>query len=361
MFDTAYDQGEVTRSLSKQISKREKASSPQPIAMASSSDSSPSSSFTSSPTPSTDQREDDGSPLEDAADDSFWSTLSRRAKSVLEDGTPFRELESKDRKRLHRKLAPEPTTRQIRLSSEGKWKRQDTFALHKGLEAIASSLSLLSDTIGTAIEEGLNLVETKATNYIHVEARNACLKNVPDSITPRKLETSPAKQVSSDEKPGLTRDTQLKASRDVAMAMATKAKLLLRELKGVKADLTFTRDRCAQLEEENKRLRENVDKGVRHEEDDLIRLQLETLLAEKARLAQENSAYARENQFLHEVVQYHRLTLQDVILPDESLIDDPTGLDVDSLVDMEFFGTCPQEKDISALEESVKISNQGGI
>lgn len=38
-----------------------------------------------------------------------------------------------------------------------------------------------------------------------------------------------------------------------------------------------------------------------------VRLQLETLLAEKQRLQQENANYARENQFLHEVVEYHQI------------------------------------------------------
>lgn len=50
-----------------------------------------------------------------------------------------------------------------------------------------------------------------------------------------------------------------------------------------------------------------------------IRLQLETLLAEKSRLANENSIYARENRFLHEVVEYHQLTMQDVIYVDEGI------------------------------------------
>ncbi|PKI38483.1 hypothetical protein CRG98_041120 [Punica granatum] len=102
------------------------------------------------------------------------------------------------------------------------------------------------------------------------------------------------------------------------MAMAAKAKLLLRELKTVKADLAFAKERCAQLEEENKMLRENRGQLESPEDDDLIRLQLETLLAEKARLAHENSVYARENRFLREVVEYHQLTMQDVIYLDET-------------------------------------------
>ncbi|PIN25551.1 hypothetical protein CDL12_01709 [Handroanthus impetiginosus] len=112
-------------------------------------------------------------------------------------------------------------------------------------------------------------------------------------------------------------EIQLKASRDVAMAMAAKAKLLLRELKTIKADLAFAKERCGQLEEENRILRESREKGDNLEDDDLVRLQLETLLAEKARLAQENSVYTRENRFLREKVEYHQLTMQDVVYLDE--------------------------------------------
>lgn len=56
----------------------------------------------------------------------------------------------------------------------------------------------------------------------------------------------------------------------VAMAMAAKAKLLLRELKTVKADLAFAKDRCAQLEEENKTLRVNRERGGSQDDDDLV-------------------------------------------------------------------------------------------
>lgn len=36
-------------------------------------------------------------------------------------------------------------------------------------------------------------------------------------------------------------------------------------------------------------------------------------MAEKARLAHENSIFARENRFLREIVEYHQLTMQDVV------------------------------------------------
>lgn len=54
------------------------------------------------------------------------------------------------------------------------------------------------------------------------------------------------------------------------MATAAKAKLLLRELKTIKADLAFAKERCAQLEEENKILRENREKGDNRADDDLV-------------------------------------------------------------------------------------------
>lgn len=56
----------------------------------------------------------------------------------------------------------------------------------------------------------------------------------------------------------------------VAMATAAKAKLLLREVKAVKADLAFAKERCAQLEEENKILRESFNKGDNPADDDLV-------------------------------------------------------------------------------------------
>lgn len=112
--------------------------------------------------------------------------------------------------------------------------------------------------------------------------------------------------------------------------MAAKAKLVLRELKSVKADLAFAKQRCAQLEEENRLLRETKQKGSKTEEDDdLIRVQLETLLSEKSRLAQENSTYARENRFLREIVDFHQFTTHDVVSLDDG--------------DME--GTEPEEDD----------------
>lgn len=94
--------------------------------------------------------------------------------------------------------------------------------------------------------------------------------------------------------------------------MASRAASVARELKSIKSDLSFMQERCALLEEENSRLRDGFAKGIRPEEDDLVRLQLEALLAEKSRLANENANLIRENQCLHQLVEYHQHTSQDL-------------------------------------------------
>ncbi|RXH84202.1 hypothetical protein DVH24_027101 [Malus domestica] len=94
------------------------------------------------------------------------------------------------------------------------------------------------------------------------------------------------------------------SSQQLAISMATKAVSFARELKSIRPDLCFIQESCALLEEENRRLRDGQYKGLRPEEDDLVRLQLEALLlAEKSRQANENSNLVRENQCLHQVAE----------------------------------------------------------
>ena len=57
-----------------------------------------------------------------------------------------------------------------------------------------------------------------------------------------------------------------------------------------------------------------------------VRLQLEALLAEKSRLAQENANLTRENQSLMQLVEYHQLTSQDL---DDSYEDVMQGMRLD--------------------------------
>ena len=54
--------------------------------------------------------------------------------------------------------------------------------------------------------------------------------------------------------------------------MATKAASLAREMKSIKSDLCFMQERCSLLEEENRRLRDGFSKGIRPEEDDLVKI-----------------------------------------------------------------------------------------
>ncbi|XP_073142839.1 uncharacterized protein [Henckelia pumila] len=201
-------------------------------------------------------------------------------------------------------------------------RKTDSASLHKGLDRIASSLNFIGGTIGNALEEGITAVENRTAGIIQ-ETRKIQIRKKSSNLVSQNQDPSlgslrqPVMQTRVQPQTHTDLETQLKASRDVAMAMAAKAKLLLRELKTIKADLAFAKERCGQLEEENRILRESREKGGNPEDDDLIRLQLETLLAEKARLAQENSVYARENRFLREIVEYHQLTMQDVVYFDE--------------------------------------------
>ncbi|ESQ40007.1 hypothetical protein EUTSA_v10013951mg [Eutrema salsugineum] len=200
----------------------------------------------------------------------------------------------------------------------------DNPKLRRGLDKLASSLNQIGDSFEKAFEEGRTLVENKTADIIQETRKLQTRRRGTDGKEENQNQTYGVSSSwkKSPEQPlqlnHMEHETQLKASRDVAKATAAKAKLLIRELKTVKADLAFAKERCAQLEEENKHLRENHrEKGSNPADEDLIRLQLESLLAEKARLAHENSAYARENRFLREIVEYHQLTMQDVVYIDE--------------------------------------------
>ncbi|KAK9054984.1 hypothetical protein SSX86_026063 [Deinandra increscens subsp. villosa] len=244
----------------------------------------------------------------------IWGALARKARALIDDDDDVvQQYETPERRRqqladmkakgqvirsIHKFLNPLTRLPENR-------RKADNPALQKGLDAITSSLNY----IGNALEEGMTVVENRTADIIQ-ETRKLNIKKKPEEI--------PASNVRQLQQMKTDTEIQLKASRDVSMAMAAKAKVLLRELKTVKADLAFAKERCAQLEDENKILRETGGGSDRPEDDDLIRLQLESLLAEKARLAQENSVYARENRFLREIVEYHQLTMQDVVYIDEN-------------------------------------------
>ncbi|CAL4907339.1 unnamed protein product [Urochloa decumbens] len=247
----------------------------------------------------------------------FWGALARKAKSLLdEDGFPGKHESPTGQQSPQDGVSvgvQHPRSQQL----PGETWKSETPPSQKRSEAITSSLNYIGGTIKNALEEGRTIVENKTADIIQETRKlNIRRKGAVSNTQGEAGHKLPQRYLPQNP---LDHETQLKASRDVANAMAAKAKLLLRELKTVKADLAFAKERCAQLEEENKMLRESYDKGDNPEDDDLIRLQLETLLAEKARLAHENSVYARENRFLREIVEYHQLTMQDVIYVDEGI------------------------------------------
>ncbi|XP_050383143.1 uncharacterized protein LOC126799924 [Argentina anserina] len=276
-----------------------------------------------------------------SAKSGFWGVLARKAKAILEEEDA--EFQQSD---VFGDVISSPRSTPLYTTSGGPTQLSDNRmehpAIRKGLDRITTSLNNLGDTFEKAFEEGRTIVENKTADIKHqIQRRGEPEGQNPASYYGIKQTRSP--------------DTQIKASRDVAMATAAKAKLLLRELKTVKADLAFAKERCSQLEEENKRLRESREKGVNRADDDLIRHQLETLLAEKGRLANENSIYARENRFLREVVEYHQLTMQDVVyLSDEEtevypLSSSPEVAKILSLSSHSSAPTSPPSEDLSSV------------
>ncbi|KAK3212846.1 hypothetical protein Dsin_017552 [Dipteronia sinensis] len=244
----------------------------------------------------------------------FWGVLARKAKAILDDEHDHDNVTASQQSAKSRWQMTD--TSPAAVQSQQQQPQHHTYesfrnvenqpSFRRGLDKITYSLNQIGDTFEKAFEEGKTMVENKTADIIQ-ETRKLQIRRKGGG-----LEDHPMMQTTLAQN-----QTQLKASRDVAMATAAKAKLLLRELKSVKADLAFAKQRCAQLEEENKLLRESREKGQNPADDDLIRLQLETLLAEKARLAHDNSVFARENRFLREIVEYHQLTMQDVVYLDE--------------------------------------------
>ncbi|KAL8152979.1 hypothetical protein V2J09_010739, partial [Rumex salicifolius] len=207
----------------------------------------------------------------------FWGVLARKAKAIIEEENDPKEL------------GPPLSNPQIDVTSYN-----DQSGRSAEPEGVHKVYNAKPHRVDKTLEEG-SVIKSGKTLQIKTKGSESDGPWLPIQPT----------------------QTQLKASRDVAMATAAKAKLLLRELKTVKADLAFAKQRSAQLEEENRRFRESREKGGSPADDDLIRLQIETLLAEKARLAHENSVYARENRFLREIVEYHHLTMHDLVYLDE--------------------------------------------
>ncbi|KAK7285356.1 hypothetical protein RJT34_20125 [Clitoria ternatea] len=240
-----------------------------------------------------------------SSDKRFWSTLRNRIDSLLDSRQPQTTMNNEQGNRL----------------------KEDSLLLIRGFDSVAHTLSLLSNNLDNALQGARELGNPPTlTDIFHSKFDKAEENKEEDSGEKQKEESkqgikrklehndsSEENAVDSQMENGQKlQDRNIKRAKNLAVSMASKAASLARELKSIKLDLCFMQERCGFLEEENRRLRDGFAKGVRPEEDDLVRLQLEALLAEKSRLANENANLIRENQCLHQLVEYHQLASQDL-------------------------------------------------
>ncbi|CAM0907898.1 unnamed protein product [Alopecurus aequalis] len=250
-----------------------------------------------------------------SSDDRFWDGLRTRVDTILED----RRLVSSSSSAKCGAAASEQRPKRL---------REDSLMLVRGLDSVAASLAQLSDTL-TAAQKGVSALATtcsssQAREREQPDAKRRCggasstelaalveeAVQVSDNGTAADAQQRAAADVQASAE--VAPSTNLKRARNLAVSMAGRAANLARELKTIKSELHFMQERCGLLEEENRRLRDGYDNsGAAPEEDDLVRLQLEALLAEKSRLAQDNANLARENQSLIQLVEYHQLTSQE--------------------------------------------------
>ncbi|XP_074358401.1 uncharacterized protein LOC141697761 isoform X2 [Apium graveolens] len=245
----------------------------------------------------------------------LWGIVARNANSLLDEDNMSEQFRRPNQKPYNSIYTTNDQFYHPHPSVESS-RPVENNARRKGLDALTS-------TTGNALEEHRSRLEIRTSDILQ-DTRNLQIRRKgtnQDEHIPVSGVRMPLPEPPNTARPQMqaNQQTQLKASRDVAMATATKAKLLLRELKTVKADLAYAKQRCSQLEEENKILGEAYGKGDHPADDEMVRLQLETLLSEKARLVHENSVLARENHFLREIVEYHQLTMQDLLYLEEGI------------------------------------------
>ncbi|KAJ6412333.1 hypothetical protein OIU84_005401 [Salix udensis] len=248
-----------------------------------------------------------------ASDKRFWSSLRSRIDTLLENRHRNVSI-GQDQ------LNPDPS-----LGTDER----------VGFDSIAQNLSQLSSNLGSALQGARYLAEPPTLREIfHSRIENS--ESRQEDVEKEKIEggknTGLKRKFDLDdrsedqgndflkENEQCLENKKLNKAKNLAVSMATKAAALARELKSIKSDLCFMQERCALLEEENRRIRDGFGEGTRLEEDDLMRLQMEALLAEKSRLGNENANLKRENQCLHQLVEYHQITTQDLSASYEQVI-----------------------------------------
>ncbi|KAI3975101.1 hypothetical protein MKX01_031081 [Papaver californicum] len=226
------------------------------------------------------------SPSAASEKEDYWSTLRNRVDTLLEN-----------RQSINQNLEP--------LVSSSKREEEDCLLLLRGFDSISSSLFQLKGNLHTALEGARDLSKPSLTEILQKSDAESEEEGKKRLKRKHESEQSIENQRGGIELKDNLKNGKLKKAKNLAISMAANAATLAREVKLIRSDLSFMQEGCDMLEEENMRLRNGSDKP---EEDDLVRLQLEALLAEKSRLATENANLIRENQCLHQLVEYHQLT-----------------------------------------------------
>ncbi|KAM3267352.1 putative protein isoform X1 [Capsicum chacoense] len=302
-----------------------------------------------------------------SSDKRFWSNLRSRVDTLLEN----RENHNAALKQ------------QEGVEDRSKRMKEDAMLLLRGFDSVSCSLSQLSDNLENALQGARDLAKPPTlTEILHCTMEKA--SSGENQSKEDKHEGDKGKEESeeggnrglkrkfdteeSSEDPQQDDDTKrenrhvlkelgkFKKAKNLTISMATKAATLARELKSMRSDLRFMQERSALLEEENRRLRDGYDTGIPPEDDDLVRLQMEALLAEKSRLANENANLNRENQCLRQLVEYHQLASEDLSASYEGLLRG-MGLDIscspEDHTEANDGSGGVREKDISGISKSL--------
>ncbi|GMH26025.1 hypothetical protein Nepgr_027868 [Nepenthes gracilis] len=272
------------------------------------------------------------------SEERFWSALRNRVDSLLEKRSKASEVSSE-------------TVSDGGSNHQAKRLKEDSMLFLRGFDSVAFSLSQLTSNLETALQGARQLAKPPTPGGKVEESYKGEEENEGEKrVVKRKFEHLDCSSdqegcLSENESEGNQVSGQLKKAKNLAVSLATKAAVMARELKSVKANLYYIQERCALLEEENRGLRDGFPKTIRHEEDELVRLQMEALLAEKSRLANENANLMRENQCLHQLVEYHQFASQDLSASYDSRMLHGICLDFSSPLE-------PIEDDANALELS---------
>ncbi|KAJ8552957.1 hypothetical protein K7X08_020350 [Anisodus acutangulus] len=306
-----------------------------------------------------------------SSDKHFWSNLRSRVDTILENRENCYPV---DISFPAQKQSDEGEDRSKRM-------KEDAMLLLRGFDSVSYTLSELSNNLENALQGARNLAKPPTlTDILHCTMEKT--KSEENQSKEGKHDGDEEKEESEEGNRGLKRklgseessedpqqddDTKkenehapkelgkFKKAKNLAISMASKAATLARELKSMKSDLRFMQERSAILEEENRRLRDGFDTGIPPEEDDLVRLQMEALLAEKSRLANENANLNRENQCLRQLVEYHQLASEDLSASYEGLLRG-MGLEISCSPEEHTEangGSGAREKDISGISKSL--------